>query len=73
MDTVVEMVKSIHASAPNHGNSVVLLGETECEHDEIIYHTDVRKLHTCFATVFELLKKIKLFMEKYNKITKPTG
>jgi hypothetical protein len=67
MDTVVEMVKSSHASTPNHSNSVTLLGETKCEHDKIIYHTNVRK--TYFATVFELLKKIKLFMEKHNKRT----
>jgi hypothetical protein len=44
MDTVVKTVNFICACALNHREFVALLGEIECEHGKIIYHTNLRWL-----------------------------
>jgi hypothetical protein len=60
----------IRASVLNHREFVALLGEIESEHGEIIYHTNVRWLSrgSVLQRFFDLLKKIKLFMEKSKRI-----
>jgi hypothetical protein len=70
MDTVVKTVNFIRASAINHHEFVELLGEIESEHGEIIYHTNVRWLShgSVSQWFFDLLKEIKLFMEKKKRI-----
>jgi hypothetical protein len=69
MGTVVKTVNFIRACALNHREFVALLGETESEHGEIIYHTNVRWLSrgSVLQRFWDLLKEIKLFMKKKNK------
>jgi hypothetical protein len=69
MDTVVKTVNFICASAINHHEFVELLREIESEHGKMIYHTNVRRLsrRSVLQWFFDLLKEIKLFMEKKNK------
>jgi hypothetical protein len=70
MDTVVKTVKFVCACALNHREFVALLGKIKSEHGEIIYHINVRLLSrgSVLQRFFDLLKEIKLFMEKKNKI-----
>jgi hypothetical protein len=70
MDTVVKTVNFNLACALNHREFVALLGEIESKYGEIIYLTNVRWLSrgSVLQRFFGLLKEIKLFMEKKNKI-----
>jgi hypothetical protein len=69
MVSVIKSVTFIRGSALNHREFVDLLGEIESEHGEIIYHANVRWLNrgSVLQRFFDLLKEIKLFVEKNNK------
>jgi hypothetical protein len=63
MDTVVKIVSIIRSSSLNHRKSVGQLEETESEHSEIIYHTNVSWLSRR-----SVLKRVYLKTERYKII-----
>ncbi len=66
---VVKLVNFIRARALNHRQFIQLLNETEAEHDDLLYHSNVRwlSLGNVFHRVWELKGEIATFLNMIGK------
>ncbi|XP_063802305.1 general transcription factor II-I repeat domain-containing protein 2B-like [Pseudophryne corroboree] len=69
VDTVTKVVNYIRARGLNHRQFVALLEETEAEHTDILYHTNVRwlSLGNVLKRVWELREQIGVFLNMKGK------